>query len=89
VQLPLGPRGEFSVERVHNTVRKSEPREPIVLQLNGRTFAGSYTLSSGMVHVVSLYGGKSVQFCGTPPNLLAQRILRENIQEAGTAGALR
>ena len=70
-------------------MRKSEPREPLELRTGGLTFAASYTLSSGMVHVVSLYGRKSIQMDGSPPNLLAQRIFKEIVQEAGALGAVR
>jgi hypothetical protein len=63
-------------------LRKSEPREPLELRLEERTLSGSYTLSSGMVHVVSLYGRKSIQMDGTPPNLLAERLFRQIVQEA-------
>ena len=63
-------------------MRKSEPREPLEIQLDGRTFLGSYTLSSGMVHVISLYGRKSIQMDGSPPNLLAERLLRQIVQES-------
>jgi hypothetical protein len=64
-------------------VSKSEPREQLEFRTENRTFAGSYTLSSGMVHVVSVYGRKSVQLDGSPPNLLAQRLFKEIVQEAG------
>jgi hypothetical protein len=66
-----------------NALRKSEPREPLELRLEGRIFAGSYTLSSGMVHVISVHGRKSIQMDGTPPNLLAQRLFEEIVCEAG------
>jgi hypothetical protein len=63
-------------------LRKSEPREPLEIRLEERTFSGTYTLSSGMVHVVSLYGRKSTQLDGTPPNLLAERLFRQIVQDA-------
>jgi hypothetical protein len=63
-------------------LRKSEQREPLELEVEGRTFSGSYTLSSGMVHVISLYGRKSIQLDGSPPDLLAERLLRQIIQES-------
>jgi hypothetical protein len=69
-------------KRLGQKLRKSEPREPLELELEGRTFSGSYTLSSGMVHVISLYGRKSIQMDGSPPNLLAERLLRQIIQES-------
>ena len=68
-------------------MRKSEPREPLELRLEEQTLSGSYTLSSGMVHVVSLYGRKSIQMDGTPPHLLADRLFRQIVQEfAAEAG---
>ena len=70
-------------------LRKSEPREPLEVRAEGRTYAGSYTLSAGMVHVISVHGRKSTQLDGTAPNLLAQRLFKEIVQEAGTVGAAR
>ena len=63
-------------------LRKSEPREPLEIRLEDRVLSGSYTLSSGMVHVISLYGRKSIQLDGTPPNVLAERLFQEIVQEA-------
>ena len=70
-------------------LRKSEPREPLELRLEERTLSGSYTLSSGMVHVVSLYGRKSIQMDGTPPHLLAERLFRQIVQEAAVEAVRR
>ena len=69
-------------------MRKSEPREPLEIRLDGRTFLGSYTLSSGMVHVVSAYGRKSIQMDGSPTNLLAEQLFRQIVRET-TLGAAR
>ena len=70
-------------------MKKSEPREAVETVHKGRTFAGSYTLSSGMVHVISFYGRKSAQKGGMPPHLLAQQLFNEIIHEADAAGNLR
>ena len=68
--------------------RKTEAREPVEIQSNGRVFTGSYTVSPGMVHVISLYGRKSTQIGGMIPQLLASTLFKEIIQEADAVGTL-
>ncbi len=68
---------------------RAEPREAIEVELRGRQFAGSFTTSSGMVHVISLHGRKSAQLTGAPPSGLARELLLEIIREATAAGSLR
>ena len=68
--------------------RKSEAREPVEIQFKGRIFTGSYTVSSGMVHVISLYGRKSTRIGGMTPQLLARTLFKEIIQEADAVGTL-
>ena len=68
--------------------KKSDFREPLELQFKGRVFAGSYTLSSGMVHVISLYGRKSAQIGDASTDHLARALFKEIIHEADAAGSL-
>lgn len=69
-------------------INKSDFREPLEVKFKGRNFTGSYTVSSGMVHVISLYGRKSTQIDGTPANVLARTLFNDIIHEADAAGNL-
>lgn len=70
-------------------VPRPEPREAIRAGYNGRQFEGSFTTSTGMVHVISLIGRKSAQLTGANPATLAQALLLEIVSEADAAGQLR
>jgi hypothetical protein len=75
--------------REWQTVARVEPREAVEVDFKGRRFAGSFTTSSGMVHVISLIGRKSAQLTGVPPVNLARALLHEIVAEAYAAGMLR
>jgi hypothetical protein len=70
-------------------VARLEPREAVHADFKGRQFEGSFTTSSGMVHVISLLGRKSAQLTGANPAILAQKLLLEILGEAEAAGQLR
>jgi len=67
---------------------RTEPREAAEVEYKGRRFAGSFTTSAGMVHVVSLHGRKSAQLTNAPPATLARTLLLEIIRDADADGAL-
>ena len=69
--------------------RIPEARETIEIEFKGRRFSASYTISSGMVHVSSLYGRKSVQLGNTPTASIARSLFVEIIGEAEAVGDLR
>ena len=77
------------VWREWQTVARAESREAVEVDFKGRRFAGSFTTSSGMVHVISLIGRKSAQLTGVPPVNLARALMHEIVAEADAAGMLR
>jgi hypothetical protein len=68
---------------------RAESREALEVEHKGRLFAGSFTTSIGMVHVISLHGRKSAQQTGAPPANIARTLLSEIICEADANGTLR
>lgn len=68
---------------------RPEPREAIQASFKGRQFEGSFTTSSGMVHVISLLGRKSAQLTEVHPAILAKGLLLEILGEADAAGQIR
>ena len=62
--------------------KQSDFREPIEVEFGGRNFSATYTVSSGMVHVVSAYGRKSLVSAGGLPHALAEEAFKELLREA-------
>jgi len=56
-------------------MKRPDQREAVEVDYKGRRFEGSFTTSSGMVHVISLSGRKSTQLTGAPPAVLARTLL--------------
>lgn len=69
--------------------KKADHRERVECFFKGRTFAATYTISSGMVHVTALQGRKSDQWGELPAQTVADQLFREIINEADAAGTLR
>jgi hypothetical protein len=69
--------------------RIPEIRETIEFEFKGRCFVASYTTSSGMVHVSSLYGRKSAQLSNNPTASIARSLFGEIIYDADAEGILR
>jgi hypothetical protein len=69
--------------------KMADHRERVEYAFKGRTFAATYTISSGMVHVTAIQGRKSAQWGELPAQSVADQLFREIIQEADTAGTLR
>jgi len=70
-------------------MKRPDQREAVEVDYKGRRFEGSFTTSSGMVHVISLSGRKSTQLTGAPPAVLARTLLLEIVSDADAAGRLR
>jgi hypothetical protein len=68
---------------------RAESREAIEVEYKGRSFAGSFTTSIGMVHVISLHGRKSAQQTGAAPAGIAVALLMEIIRDADRVGTLK
>ena len=62
-------------------MKRPDHREAVEADFKGRRFEGSFTTSSGMVHVISLSGRKSAQLTGAPPAVLARTLLLEIISD--------
>ena len=69
--------------------KPQDHRERIEFVFKGRTFAATYTTSSGMVHVNSVQGRKSAQLGVPTAQALAEQLFQEIIREADGAGELR
>jgi len=52
----------------------------------GKTHTGTFTVSSGLITVISAYGTKTTQVGSTPPETLAGMLLRELIQTEAMGG---
>lgn len=61
---------------------KSHDWKEIEIQFESRTVKGSYYVESGIVTVSTWADRKSTQVGGSPPEIIARRLLRE-LAEAG------
>jgi len=55
----------------------------IIIELNGKRFAGRYIVKNRIVTVTSGFGEKSTQVGGSNPESLARIILEELVRENG------
>ena len=70
-------------------MKRLDAREAVEVEFRGRRFSGTFTTSTGMVHVISPFGRRSTQFTGAAPDSLARTLLMEILREADAAGILR
>ena len=56
-------------------------RAKISVELDGKTYTGSYNVKRGVVTVSTLKGHKSTQVGGSPPEVIARMLLRELVSE--------
>jgi hypothetical protein len=61
----------------------------VYVEYNGHRLGGYYTTSTGMVHVTSIYGRKSMQLTDLPPERLARTLLLEIVRETDAIGVLK
>lgn len=60
--------------------RAMTPYRTFQIQIDGRTYSGSWHVDIGMLHVSSAYGSAS-DAAGPHPEKTAERILREIVSE--------
>jgi hypothetical protein len=70
-------------------LKDRDHRELTEYVFRDRVFSASYTISSGMVHVTAIQGRKSDQRGDATAQSVADRLFREIIHEAESAGTLR
>ncbi|HEY4075470.1 MAG TPA: hypothetical protein VGM26_00935 [Rhizomicrobium sp.] len=70
------------------TTKRAPEHEPVEFEFKGSKYKGTYTLSTGMVHVSSVYGRKSILRSELSAHALASTLLKEIIQEASAAGKI-
>ena len=57
-------------------------REFVEVQIDGKTYSGTYeVVSGGVVTVSTQYGRKSTQVGSSPPGVVARNLLRELVRE--------
>lgn len=62
--------------------KQREPRWlPVSIELNGKTYDGSYSVSGGMITVSGPYGSRRTQVGGSPPDMLARMLLAEIVHQ--------
>jgi hypothetical protein len=54
--------------------------DPVTVTINGVTHEGTYYVQGSRVHVQSVYGSKSIQVGGAPPEALARMLLAELVR---------
>lgn len=70
--------------------RKNAPqRYDVRIEFEGKEYAGSYVIESGMVKVSSPYGSKATQIGGTPADIISRMIFRNILTDAKRKGILR
>lgn len=62
--------------------RKTPPQSwPVSVELNGKTYTGTYEVDAGIVTVRTLMGSKNTQVGGSTPQTLAPLMLSELVKE--------
>lgn len=55
---------------------------PVSVELNGKTYNGTYTVARGMITVTSVWGTKTTQVGNMPVEMLAKMLLSEIVHQA-------
>jgi hypothetical protein len=53
----------------------------VVIEIDGKEYDGSYEVTGGVVTVRTAYGSNSTQIGGSPPEVLAKKLLGELVRE--------
>jgi hypothetical protein len=76
--IPHGQRVSAFNPRGGNHMTTSEFVE---VQIDGKTYSGTYEVVSGVVTVSTPYGRKSTQVGSSPPRVVARSLLRDLVRE--------
>jgi hypothetical protein len=61
--------------------KRTPPSIPVLIELKGETYHGTYTVVGGMITVSTGFGSKTTQVGGTPVEALAMLLLSELVNE--------
>ena len=60
---------------------RTPPRTPVTCEIDGKTYRGTYWVAGKILTVSTGMGGKSTQVGSTPPETLAEQLLRKLANE--------
>ncbi len=60
---------------------KNPPRTSVTCEIDGKTYRGTYWVAGKILTVSTGMGGKSTQVGSTPPEILAEQLLRKLAKE--------
>jgi hypothetical protein len=70
-------------------MQKQPERTEISVEIDGKRYSGSYSVSSGAVTVDSVHGGRKSTHVGASAEATARMLLREILQAAKDRGELK
>ena len=69
-------------------MRKQPRSHEINLEFEGKNYSATYSVSSKVVEVDSMYGTTSTQIGGSTTEIIARTLFREILQDAKSRGEL-